>query len=139
MTHALKKKRISPLKKETISSFSFRQCPSNHQHHFAVWCFGHRATSWDGASVSPFTKWIKESMEEMFSSLICFYLFFGIFLLGLSLDKALRRPVNVGWNSVTKIWSQISYGNTALPLAPDLKSLQIPHIPTPDTTEGKTR
>ena len=53
-----------------------RQCPSNQQHHFAVWCFGHHATSWDVALVSPFTKYIKESMEEMFSSLICFYLFF---------------------------------------------------------------
>ena len=33
-----------------------RQCPSNQQHHFAVWCFGHHATSWDVALVSPFTK-----------------------------------------------------------------------------------
>ena len=72
----VKEKRIFPLKKETISSFSFRQCPLNQQHHLAVWCFGHHATSWDVALVSPFTKWIKESMEEMFLSLICFYLFF---------------------------------------------------------------
>ena len=52
---------------------------------------------------------------------------FCIFLLGLSLGKALRRLVNVGWNSETKIWSQISYGNTALPLALDL---QKPSNPT---------
>ena len=71
----VKEKRIFLLKKETISSFSFRQCPSNQQHHFTVWCFGHHATSWDVALVSPFTKRIKESIEEMFSSLICFYLF----------------------------------------------------------------
>ena len=24
-------------------SFSFRPCPSNQQHHFTVWCFGHHA------------------------------------------------------------------------------------------------
>ena len=72
-----------------------RKCPSNQQHHFAVWCFGHHATSWDVALVSPFTKQIKESMEEMFSSLICFYLFFLYISFGLSLDKALHRPVNV--------------------------------------------
>ena len=53
---------------------------------------------------------------------------FCVFLLGFSLGKALRRLVNVGWNSVTKIWGQISYGNTALLLAPDLQSLQIPQI-----------
>ena len=67
----------------------------------------------------------------MFSSLICFYLFFLYISFGLSLGKALRRLVNVGWNSVTKIWSQISYSNTALPLAPDLqKPTSIPREET---------
>ena len=56
-----------------------------------------------------------------------FYLFFLYISFGTFLGKALRRPINVGWNSVTKIWSQISYGNTALPLAPDL---QQPSNPT---------
>ena len=55
---------------------------------------------------------------------------FCIFLLGFSLGKALRQPVNVGWNSVTKIWNQISYGNTALPLAPDLQKPSNPTNPT---------
>ena len=51
---------------------------------------------WDVALVSPFTKLIKESMKEMFLSLICFYLFFLYISFGLSLGKALRQPVNVG-------------------------------------------
>ena len=67
-------------------------------------------------------------MEEMFSSLICFYLFFLYISFGLSLGKALRQPVNVGGNSITKIWSQISYGNTALPLATDYLKTFKPHI-----------
>ena len=33
-----------------------RKCLSNQQHNFAVWCFGHHATSWDVALVSPFNK-----------------------------------------------------------------------------------
>ena len=51
---------------------------------------------WDVALVSPITKQIKESMEEMFSSLVCFYLFFVYISFGPSLGKALRQPVNVG-------------------------------------------
>ena len=61
----------------------------------------------------------KGKYEKCFRLLSVSIFSFCIFLLGLSLGKALRRLVNVGWNSVTKIWSQISYGNTALPLAPD--------------------
>ena len=52
----VKRKKNFLLIKGAKYSFSFRQCPSNRQHHFAVWCFGHHATSWDVASVSPFTK-----------------------------------------------------------------------------------
>ena len=72
----VKRKKDFLLLKQAKYSCSLRQCPSNQQHHFAVWCSGHHATSWDVALVSPFTKQIKESIEEMFSSLFCFCLFF---------------------------------------------------------------
>ena len=50
-----KKKRHFLLTKGTKHFFfSFRQCPSNQQHHFAVWCLGTTHTSLDVASVSPF-------------------------------------------------------------------------------------
>ena len=79
-----------------------------------------------------YSKLLRSSRNSLFSYLCfclqkCFRLLsvsifsFCIFPLGLSLGKALRRLVNVGWNSVTKIWSQISYGKTAFPLAPDLQ------------------
>ena len=47
------------------------------------------------------TQWIKESIKETSSSLICFCLFFCIILFGTFLGKALHRPVNVGvkWNN----------------------------------------
>ena len=127
-----RKKDFFLLKKETILSFSFRQCPSNRQHHFAVWCFGHHATSQDVALVSPFTQINKgKYRRNVFASYLFSYLFFLYISFGLSLDKALHRPVNVGWNSVTKIWSQISYGNTALPLAPDLQKTSNPTSSNP--------
>ena len=63
----------------------------------------------------------------MFSSLIYFYLFFLYISFGTFFGQGIAPAINVGWNSVTKIWSQISYGNTALPLAPDL---QKPSNPT---------
>ena len=49
-----KRKKAFLLTKGTIFSFSFRQCPSNQQHHFAVWCLGTTHTSLDVASVCPF-------------------------------------------------------------------------------------
>ena len=72
-----KRKKDFLLKKETILSFSFRQCPSNQQHHFAVWYFGHHAASQDVASVSPFTQINKgKYRRNVFISYLFFYLFF---------------------------------------------------------------
>ena len=49
-----KRKKAFPLDEWAKNSFSFRQCPSNQQHHFALWCLDTTQTSLDVASVSPF-------------------------------------------------------------------------------------
>ena len=48
---------------------------------------------------------------------------FRIILLGLSWARHYTDQI---WSQITptKIWSQISYGNTALPLAPDLQTFK---------------
>ena len=111
-----KRKKAFLLKKETISSFYFRQCLSNQQHHFAVWCFGHhayvlgRSVGWSLHQVNK-----GKYRRNIFVSYLFLSFLFCIFLLGLSLGKALRQPVNVGSNNITKIWSQISTATQPCP------------------------
>ena len=124
----VKEKRIFLLKKKTLLCFSFRQCPSNQQHHFAVWCFGHHATSWGVASVSPFTQQIKESIKEMFSSLIYFYLFFLYISFGTFFGQGIAPASPRGVKQNNQNMESDIYGNTALPLASDLQSLQTPQV-----------
>ena len=77
-------------------------------------------------------------MEEMFSSLICFYLFFlyisfGTFF-GQGIAPASQRVVKqCNQNKESDI-----YGNTALPLAPDLIKAFKLHIGEPRTREWWT-
>ena len=59
---------------------------------------------------------------------------FCIFLLGLSLGKALRPPVNVRVKQYNQNMESDIYGNTALPLAPNLQKPQIPQSQPLDIT-----
>ena len=52
--HMRKRKKAFLLTKGTKHFFSFRQCLSNQQHHFAVWFLGTTHMSLNVASVSPF-------------------------------------------------------------------------------------
>ena len=66
-------------------------------------------------------------MEEMFSSLICFYLFFLYISFGTFFGQGIAPASQRGVKQCNQNMESDIYGNTALPLAPDL---QKPSDPT---------
>ena len=60
-------------------------------------------------------------MEEMFSSLICFYLFFLYISFGTFFGQGIAPASQRGVKQCNQNMESDIYGNTALPLAPDLQ------------------